>query len=385
MMRRLTGLMSARQLGLLVGLVACGAAVTACGGSSGGSSSATSTSSGSQDGISSTSSTNISSSGLATGKPGGTVKIADTSFALTCSFDPTCEYAYQPWVLYSVMLRTLVSYRHIPGVAGTVVVPDLATGMPKVSSNGTTYTFHIRPNVKFGPPVNRAITSKDIAYAFERMASANQAAQYAFYYSVIKGFTVHSGPPSPISGISTPNNTTIIFHLTAPTGDFLPRLTLPSTAPIPSEVAKCFASAGQYGRYVISSGPYMLQGSGSLNIKSCSTMKPISGSDPSSQFTLVRNPNYSASTDNPQVRQDLPNGFTWTLDPNVQDIYNRIKAGSVDFTMTPPPSNIVQEYETQASLKNQIKSNPANRTWIFAMNMTSRRSTRAVRRGSTGS
>ena len=95
------------------------------------------------------------------------------------------------------MLRTLVSYRHIPGVAGTVVVPDLATGMPKVSSNGTTYTFHIRPNVKFGPPVNRAITSKDIAYAFERMASANQAAQYTFfYYSVIKGFTVHSGPPS---------------------------------------------------------------------------------------------------------------------------------------------------------------------------------------------
>ena len=71
-------------------------------------------------------------------------------------------------------------------------------------------------------------------------------------------------------------------------------------------MAKCFASAGQYGRYVISSGPYMLQGSGSLNIKSCSTMKPISGSDPSSQFTLVRNPNYSASTDNPQVRPDLP-------------------------------------------------------------------------------
>ncbi|HEY5317330.1 MAG TPA: ABC transporter substrate-binding protein [Solirubrobacteraceae bacterium] len=337
--------------------------ISACGSSSKGGS-------GTSGSTSSTASLNVSSSGLAIGHPGGTVQIADTSFALTCSFDPTCEYDYQPWALYSLMLRTLVSYRHIPGAAGTEVVPDLATSLPTVSDNGLTYTFHLRSGVRFAPPVNRPVTSHDIAYAFERMASVNQTAQYAFYYTVIKGFSVHPGPPTPISGISTPNDQTIIFHLTSPTGDFLPRLTLPATAPIPVEVAKCFTSSGQYGRYVISSGPYMLQGSGSLDIKSCKTMKPIAGSNPSSQFVLVRNPNYSAATDNPEVRQNLVNGVVWTLDPNAQDIYNRIQSGSVDWTMTPPPANIVEQYETSPTLRTRLKSNPANRTWIFAMNMT---------------
>ena len=354
-----------RRLVLLPTVLAAVLGIAAYGG--GGSSSAGAAGS---SGSSSTATTNVTSSGLAIGKPGGTVQIADTSFALTCSFDPTCEYAYQPWVLYDVMLRTLVSYPHIPGVPGTQIVPDLASAMPTVSDKGLTYTFHIRSGVKFGPPVNRAITSHDIAYAFERMASANQGAQYSFYYDVIKGFAVHPGPPKPISGISTPNDQTIIFHLTQPTGDFLARLTLPATAPIPEEVAKCFKSAGTYGRYVISSGPYMLQGSGSLNISGCSAMKPIAGSNPSSQFVLVRNPNYNPTTNNPVVRQNLINSVVWTLDPNVQDIYNRIQAGAVDWTMTPPPANVVQQYETNSSLRPLLKSNPANRTWIFAMNLT---------------
>lgn len=358
-----------RRATLIGVVVALAVVIAGCGGTGGSTSSTTgggSTSAPSTDNAS----LNVSSSGLAIGKPGGTVTIADASFALTCSFDPTCEYAYQPWTLYSLMLRTLVSYRHVPGVAGTQVVPDLATAMPTVSDHGLVYTFHIRSGVRFGPPVNRDVTSHDIAYAFERMASAGQGAQYAFYYGVIKGFAVHNGPPAPISGISTPNDQTIVFHLTAPTGDFLARLTLPATAPIPQEVAKCFTTAGTYGRYVISSGPYMLQGSGSLNIKSCSTMKPIAGSNPASQFVLVRNPNYNPATNNPEVRQNLINGVTWTLDPNVEDIYNRIQSGSVDWTMTPPPSNIVEQYETSSSLRKYLKSDPANRTWILAMNMT---------------
>jgi peptide/nickel transport system substrate-binding protein len=370
--------LKARRSTLLAVMMVSAIGVAGCGGSgSSNSTNATSSnnssgsgSSSSSGGASSNATENVTSTGLANGKPGGTVTIADASFQLTCSFDPTCEYAYQPWTLYSIMMRTLVSYKHVPGVAGTQIVPDLATAMPAVSGHGLTYTFHIKSGVRFGPPMNRDVTSHDIAYAFERMASANQAAQYGFYYTVIKGFSVHSGPPSPISGISTPNDSTIVFHLTAATGDFLARLTLPSTAPIPQEVAKCFTSAGAYGRYVISSGPYMLQGSGSLNIKSCSTMKPIAGANPSSQFVLVRNPNYTAATDNPAVRQDLINGVAWTLDPNVQDIYNRIQAGSVDWTMTPPPSSVVQQYESNSSLRNRLKSNPANGTWILAMNMT---------------
>ena len=102
-----------------------------------------------------------------------------------------------------------------------------------------------------------------------------------FYFPVIKGFSAYGkGEAKSISGIKTPNAKTIVFTLTEPTGDFLMRLALPATGPIPQEVAKCFeGKPGAYGRYVISSGPYMIEGSDALNISSCNAMKPISGFD----------------------------------------------------------------------------------------------------------
>ncbi|TMJ97730.1 MAG: hypothetical protein E6G67_02210, partial [Actinobacteria bacterium] len=283
---------------------------------------------------------------------GGIYRLADPSFYLTGGFDPTSEYVYQAWEIDGgMLLRTLMSYRHVAGIDGTQVLPDLATSMPTISDSGRTYTFTLKPGVKFGPPVNRVVTSKDIAYAFERMGSASEGAQYAFYYYIIKGFTVHNGPPSPISGIQTPNDRTIVFHLTQPAGDFLARLTLPSTAPIPEEVAMCFPNAGDYGRYVISSGPYMLLGSDKLNISSCKTMKPIAGADPSQRFSFVRNPNYDPKTDNPTIRESLINGLVWTIDPNIQDIFNRIQANDLDGTTVPPPGKVIQQYATSSSLR----------------------------------
>ena len=301
---------------------------------------------------------------------GGTYRLADPSFYLTGGFDPTSEYAYQPWELYYIMTRTLVSYPHVVGVAGTTILPDLAAALPRITQHGQTYTFTLRSGVRFGPPVNREVTSRDVAYAFERMASAPEAAQYSFYYSIIKGFATHPGPPRPIAGIQTPNSRTIVFRLTQPAGDFLDRLTLPSTAPIPAEVAKCFPHAGDYGRYVISSGPYMLKGSDKLKISKCSAMKPIAGADPSQRFELVRNPTYNPKTDNPAIRENHINGLVWTIDPNVQDIFNRIQAGELDGTTVPPPSKVIAQYARDSRLRSRLKINPANRTWPLAMNMT---------------
>src|SRR5436305_1993884 len=73
---------------------------------------------------------------------------------------------------------------------------------------------------------------------------------------------VANGKAKTISGITTPDNKTIVFHLTKATGDFNLRMSMPATAPIPHEVADCFeGKPGDYGRDVVSSGPYMIQGS----------------------------------------------------------------------------------------------------------------------------
>jgi peptide/nickel transport system substrate-binding protein len=106
--------------------------------------------------------------------------------------------------------------------------------VPQPTDNGLTYTFKLKPNLKF-PPVNRAITSKDIAYAFQRINAAPLVAQYGFYYfGIIKGIDGQAKTAATkISGIDTPDDRTITFRLTNPAGDFLNRLAMPATGPSP--------------------------------------------------------------------------------------------------------------------------------------------------------
>jgi peptide/nickel transport system substrate-binding protein len=316
--------------------------------------------------------TTASTSGSASPAAGGVLRVGASSFGLTDGLDPSGEYTSPGWSALWPMLRNLVSYRVAPGAEGLRIVPDLATSVPAPTADGLTYVFHLKPGIMFGPPLNRAITSKDVAYAFERINTASVAAQYSFYYvGVIKGMTGTAKKPGPISGIQTPNDTTIVFHLLQPTGDFLSRLAMPAAAPIPQEVAKCFLTAGAYGRYVISSGPYMMRGSDQLDPSSCDTMKPITGFDPSSQLTLVRNPEYRVSTDTSTGRLNDPQAIQITIDSNVSDIFDQISAGTLDTSYYDnPPHTVVQQYATDPALKGRLIASQGGLTEYFQMNLT---------------
>src|SRR3954453_5122639 len=76
---------------------------------------------------------------------GGTYRVGwEAEFGWTDAFDPTGEYLGNAWALYSTLLvRTVMGYNHVPGAAGSKIVPDLAAGMPKVTNGGKTYTFHL--------------------------------------------------------------------------------------------------------------------------------------------------------------------------------------------------------------------------------------------------
>ena len=158
-----------------------------------------------------------------------------------------------------------------------------------------------------------------------RLANPKDGGQYAFYYSVIKGWQdVADGKATTVSGITTPDDKTIVFHLTKPTGDFNLRMSMPATAPIPKEVGDCFeGKPGDYGRNVISSGPYMIKGSDGT-FSSCSALKPFSGYDGANgnHIMLVRNPNYDQSTD--QYRKNYPDQFQYLVNSNADDIYAQV-------------------------------------------------------------
>jgi peptide/nickel transport system substrate-binding protein len=305
----------------------------------------------------------------ATAQKGGVLRTATTSFGFTNGFDPTGEYLGSAFTLYGALVRTLVTYKHVAGAEGNKLFPDLATEVPQPTDNGTTYTFKLKPNIKFAPPVNRAVTSKDVAYAMQRINTQPLAAQYGVYYfGVVKGMDGKAkSADQKISGIETPDDQTIVFHLEKAAGDFLYRLAMPATAAIPEEVAKCHKKAGDYGRFVVSSGPYMIQGSDKLNISSCGAQKPISGFDPSKKLYFVRNPNYDQSTD--ETRTNYVDGIKIDIDTNLDDIFNKVEQGALDtsFTDDAPPT-LLQRYGTDASKKNLLHVNDGDRTWYITMN-----------------
>jgi peptide/nickel transport system substrate-binding protein len=300
---------------------------------------------------------------------GGVFRTATTDFGLTNGLDVTGEYVGSAFALYTALVRTLVSYKFVAGDEGNKLEPDLATEVPQPTDNGLTYTFKLKPNIKFSPPVNRVVTSKDVAYAMQRINTASLAAQYGFYYyNIVKGMDGKAkSADQKISGIETPDDQTIVFHLTKPTGDFNYRLAMPAAGPIPQEVAGCHKKAGDYGRYLISSGPYMIQGADKLNISSCGAQKPISGFDPSKKLYLVRNPNYDQATDT--LRRNYVDGIKIDIDTNLDDIFNKVDTGALDanFTDDPPPT-LLRRYSTDATKKRQLHVNGGDRTWYLTMN-----------------
>ena len=362
------------RLALLGGVFAALAVLAAgCGSSSKKSSSSTTTLSSGGTGGTGNSVVGTGTFNNGSSTKGGTYTVGwENSFGFTNNFDPTGEYLGNAWGLFSnLMLRSLVGYRHLPGAAGNLLVGDLASSVPTPTDGGLTYTYHLRSGVKFGPPVSRAITSKDVAYAMNRLANPNDGGQYSFYYTVIKGWdAVANGKAKTVSGITTPDNSTIVFHLTKQTGDFNRRMSMPATAPIPSEVGSCFeGKPGDYGRDVVSSGPYMIQGSDTVKLP-CSALKPMSGFDGANgnHIVLVRNPNYDQSTD--PYRKNYINTFKFLVNSNADDIFAKVQAGQYDDEVSTPTPKTIRQYATTPSLKPKMIPNVGDRTNYLSMNLT---------------
>ena len=305
---------------------------------------------------------------------GGTLRIGwEQSFGFTDNFDPTGEYLGDAIGIHSnLLVRTLVGYNHVPDAAGNVLVPDIATAVPKPTNGGTVYTFHLKQGVKFSPPVNRAVTSKDILYALQRIAKPKNGAQYAFYYNAIKGFADYgAGKAKSISGIKTPNNSTIVFTLTRPTGDFLRRMSMPATGPIPPEAGKCFeGKPGRYGRDIVSTAGYMLKGIDQVDFSNCKTVKGASGFDGQTILDLVRNPNYDPKTDTKAARENFPDEVQFIVNSNADDIFNKIEAGELDMANSTIPAQVLRRYATSSSLRSRFHQNSGDRTWYITMNLT---------------
>lgn len=312
--------------------------------------------------------------GEGTPQAGGTFRVDwEASFNFNDGFDPTGEYLGEAWgIMSNLLVRTLVTYKHLPSPEGDEIVPDLATDLGQVSDDGLTYTFTLKDGIKFGPPLSREITSQDIAFAFERIGNPDLGAQYSFYYTpYIAGMQDFADKTADtISGIETPDDKTIVFTLSEPVGDFLYRLAQPATGPIPEEVAGCFQEPALYGRNLVSSGPYMYEGSDQLDASSCDTLEPASGFDPNAAMILVRNPDYDPATDSTEVRENFPDQFDFRINTNNDDIYEKTKAGDLEAQVATETPKVFREYTTDEELTPSLHVNNGDRTWYITLNLT---------------
>ena len=102
-------------------------------------------------------------------------------------------------------------------------VPDIATALPDVSSDGLTYTFHLRHDVKFsnGDPV----TSADILYSWNRVARLQDS--YDTVFAPVAGYKALSATPqtaTTLSGLSASDPYTVVAKLSAPAAYWITEL-----------------------------------------------------------------------------------------------------------------------------------------------------------------
>jgi peptide/nickel transport system substrate-binding protein len=226
------------------------------------------------------------------------------------SLDP--GNTYYAWVLNldHLWAMPMFTFKACPGTCAQIV-PGLATDMGTVSDNNLTWTFHIKPNVKYED--GTVVTSKDVKYALERTYDRSVMANGPSYYQVYFADPKYPGPYKDraknlmgLTSVQTPDATTLVIHLAKPFPDLPYALTFPNSAPVPP--AKDTGS--NYQLHPMSTGPYKFQ-SYQLN----------------KQLTLVPNTQWNPATD-PNDKQ-LASKIIVNFNVNQADIDNRLLAGDV--------------------------------------------------------
>jgi len=306
---------------------------------------------------SSSSSTSSSSSPASSGKPvsGGTLHIVSASGP--DHIDTVPAYYTVDYQLERAYTRQLVAYPTVPATStasagwttDTTPVADVATVVPTVANGGVTnsgktYTFHIKPGVDWDSTPVRQVTSEDFLREFKAFCNpVSPVGNPTYFDAAIVGMTTYcnaetaffakkSNAPTAanianfqnsnnISGITTPNSTTIQFTLTSAISDFLYMMAMPFDSARPVEYDSYLPNSLQLDQHTLSDGPYQ-----------------ISSYIPGKSITLVRNTAWKQSTDS--LRHDYENEIVDTLGvTSAETQLSDLQAGTQDVIDSDTPIN----------------------------------------------
>jgi peptide/nickel transport system substrate-binding protein len=252
---------------------------------------------------------------------GGTLRVnaANNDFEF---IDPGLAYDTLSWSMLYTTQMLLVNFPEKNGQAGSVLYPEAATAFPTISNSGKTYTFHIRPGLKFSD--GSAVTAASYQRAWERNLSPKMGSPVGVndqFQSVIVGAQAFlDGKAQKISGI-TAKGLTLTFRLTKPNPTFTAYNGMQWFGAVKPNMQ--YTSSGVNSSYP-SAGPYYIQ--------SRETGKSL---------VEARNPNYKGS------RPANPDKIVWSMNTDQDQGLLQVKSGQVDVDASQPPQSSYAQLGSQ--------------------------------------
>lgn len=172
------------------------------------------------------------------------------------SIDPAVSFDTVTSGLLSMAYDGLTAFRRAGGTEGTELVPDLAASIPQPANAGRSYTFVLRPAIRYS--TGELVRAADFRRGLERMFELRSPAAYE-YTAIIgaRGCTHRPSRCDLSSGIVTDDRArTVTFRLTRPDLELPDKLALTAAAPVPPSAP--FRATGHHplpatGAYMIAS------------------------------------------------------------------------------------------------------------------------------------
>jgi len=223
------------------------------------------------------------------------------------------------------------------------IIPGVATSW-ETSSDGKTWTFHLRSDAKWSN--GQPLTAGDFVYAWRRLADPGTGAEYAQALTAVENAVDITGGKMPVAklGVEAPDPHTFIVHLNAPVPYLLGLVSNMYLYPIYEPAVKQWGDDWTQAGHMVSDGAFML--SDRVN---------------NGHTTMLKNPYY---WDAKQVR--LSKVTYYPLSDYAAAMYQYL-AGSLDFT---DRISLQEKERLQRLLGDQVVLAPYFSTSMFAYNLT---------------
>ena len=164
------------------------------------------------------------------------------------TLDPAIGYDWQNWSMIKSLFDGLMDY--VPGT--TTLRMGLAESYA-LSEDGLTYTFKLRPGVKFHN--GREMTAEDVKYSLDRVTNPATLSPGAGFFASIAGFDA-VGEGNGLSGVTVVDPLTVQITLSRPDATFLHVMALNFASVVPREAVE--AAGDDFGKQPVGTGAFSL-------------------------------------------------------------------------------------------------------------------------------